>query len=701
MGYGVRDEVEVAAAVLASPLSFVSTRNSPMRKFAFATLLAFAFVVRADGPADNIVERVRPVPPAGVKIPDNVRSELRDDADKLRKEIDSLRSELKGKSNALALLPDVEIFHKAVDWALRYDEILNPTNEVPAARALLKQGLERVEQLRAGTPQWIGATGLVVRGYVSRLDGSVQPYGLVVPATFQPNDPHAWRLDVWFHGRSETLTELNFLRERQRSVGEFAPRNAIVLHTYSRFCNGQKLAGEVDLFEALADVHRNYNIDENRVVVRGFSLGGAACWQIAAHYPTHWAAAAPGAGFSETPEFLKVFQNEKIQPTWFEQKLWHQYNATDYALNFFNLPTVAYSGEIDGQKQAADAMAKAMRTEKLELTHIIGPQTKHAYHPVAKQEINRRIDSIAARGRDPMPKQLRFTTWTLRYNQCAWLMVDGLQKHWEQARVSADIATANTLRVDTENVSAFSVVMAAGLCPFDPQQRVRVLVDGKELAGPRVGSDKSWESSFYKLGANWYVGTPPDQGLAKRRGLQGPIDDAFMSSFIVVRPTGQFANEKVAAWTAAELAHFTNEWRRHFRGDARVKDDTAVTDADLASNNVIVWGDPTSNQLLAKIAPKLPVSWDAKQVKAGRNTFAATNHVPALIYPNPLNPNRYVVLNSGFTIREYDYLNNARQVPKLPDWAVIDINTPPNARWPGKIADAGFFGERWEFTERR
>ena len=43
-----------------------------------------------------------------------------------------------------------------------------------------------------------------------------------------------------------------------------------------------------------------------------------------------------------------------------------------------------------------------------------------------------------------------------------------------------------------------------------------------------------------------------------------------------------------------------------------------------------------------------------------------------LIYPNPLNPKKYVVLNSGFTFREFDYLNNARQIPKLPDWAVVD-----------------------------
>lgn len=61
-----------------------------------------------------------------------------------------------------------------------------------------------------------------------------------------------------------------------------------------------------------------------------------------------------------------------------------------------------------------------------------------------------------------------------------------------------------------------------------------------------------------------------------------------------------------------------------------------------------------------------------------------------------LNPERYVVLNSGFTFREYDYLNNARQAPKLPDWAVVDLGELPSSRRPGRIAAAGFFGESWE-----
>ncbi|HTH46207.1 MAG TPA: prolyl oligopeptidase family serine peptidase, partial [Candidatus Limnocylindria bacterium] len=420
---------------------------------AFALLATFVTAL-ADGPADNQIENVRRIPPAGVAIPDDVRKELTDGVTLLGGEIESLRKELADKPARLALLPDVQIFHKAVDWALRYDEIFR-TNEVAAARLQLKEGLARVASLREGKPHWNDARGLVVRGYVSRIDGSVQPYGLVVPPTWSPDSPQKFRLDFWFHGRGETLSELSFINDRMRSPGEFTPPNAFVLHLYGRYCNGSRFAGETDFWEAFDDVKKHYPIDEDRLVVRGFSLGGASCWHFTTHYASRWAAAAPGAGFSETAEFLHVFQNEKLTPAPWEQQLWRLYDSTTIALNTSMVPLVAYSGGIDGQKQAADAMAKAMAAEGLELTHLIGPNTGHSYEKATKAELSRRIDALAAHGRDPLPKTVRFVTHSLRYNEMAWVTVDALGHHWEPARVEARLSPDdNAIEVTTTNVEA-------------------------------------------------------------------------------------------------------------------------------------------------------------------------------------------------------------------------------------------------------
>jgi hypothetical protein len=240
--------------------------------------------------------------------------------------------------------------------------------------------------------------------------------------------------------------------------------------------------------------------------------------------------------------------------------------------------------------------------------------------------------------------------------------------------------------------------MDSGGCPLDVTRQPTVTIDGQAVTAPSPMSDRSWTAHFVKTGEKWSAGEAGAE-LRKRHGLQGPVDDAFLDSFIFVRPTGTPMAPGVAGWVSAEQAHAIKEWRRQFRGEAQVRDDTQIGDAEIAASNLVLWGDPGSNQVLARIAGKLPVQWTKDSVTLGGKQWPAATHAPILIYPNPLNPKKYVVLNSGFTFREYDYLNNARQVPKIPDYAIVDTSTPPDERYPGKIVAAGFFGEKWELVK--
>jgi pimeloyl-ACP methyl ester carboxylesterase len=659
-----------------------------------AVVLCLTIASQCVARAEDLYQAPR-MPPQGIPVPPKVRAELEKGAAVLGKEIEGLQSSLKSKPALMEFLPDIQIYYNAVHYAL-VDDIFYKTNDFKTARKLLEQGMDRARFLREGKAPWNTATGLVVRGYVSKIDGSVQPYGLVVPASYKAGAEHRHRLDFWFHGRGDKLSELSFINDRQSKPGEFTPEDAFVLHPYGRYCNAYKFAGEVDAFEALENVRRHYPIDENRIVDRGFSMGGAAAWHMAVHHAGLWAAASPGAGFVETAIYQRIFEKNP-QPTWYEQKLWHLYDATDYAGNLFNCPLVAYSGEIDPQKQAADLMAKAMAAEGLDLVHIIGPNTAHKYDPKAKEEVARRVDALATQGRNPMPEKVRFTTWTLRYNQLDWIRVDGLQKHWNRARVNAEIVDGSKIKVTTTNVSALMLSMPAGPCRLEKGKRPMVLLDEQELKGPVVQSDGTWNAQFHKKGTRWeLIPHAEDKKLSKRHGLQGPIDDAFMDSFIMVRPTGKPLNAKVGAWATNELAHALEQWRLQFRGEARVKEDRAITKADMASNNLILWGDPQSNQLLAKMIKQLPIRWDGNGVRLAGKSYSTTEYVPVLIYPNPLNPKRYVVLNTGFTFSEVAHLSNSLQVPKLPDYAVVNINVPIATRIPNGVAEAGFFGEHWE-----
>jgi len=348
-------------------------------------------------------------------------------------------------------------------------------------------------------------------------------------------------------------------------------------------------------------------------------------------------------------------------------------------------------------------MEKALAADGIKLVHIIGAKAGHFYTPQAKAEINRRIDAIVDFGRDPLPRKILFTTWTLRYNQARWLTVNTLGKHWERARVEVEQA-AGGATVKTQNVTGLTLSVPPGYSSLDINLPTTVTIDGQALKGAPVQSDRSWESHFQKKDGKWLAVAEPihaKDGLQKLHGLQGPIDDAFMDRFLLfVRPTGEPLNPVIGSWVQSEMAHALEHWRRQFRGEVMAKDDTQVTADDEASANLILWGDPRSNRYLAKVQDKLPIGWTGEAVRTGDKKYAADHHLPVFICPNPRAQRKYVVLNSGFTFREYDYLNNARQVPKLPDWAILDVKQPATSRTPAGIADAGFFSEQWQYKAR-
>ncbi len=622
------------------------------------------------------------LPPAGIAIEESERAALSAGALALREQIDSLPNRLTNKPALLALLPDVEIFHKAVSWALRYDEFFDQ-KQVAFAKTLLAQGVERAKQLGDGQVPWLQATGLVVRGYRSKLDDSVQPYGLVVPAGWKPGDRVLRRLDVWLAGRNEKRTELAFLSERETSPGPFAAPAAIVLHPYGRFCNANKFAGETDVFEAMDDVQAHYSIDPNRLVVGGFSMGGASTWHLATHHAGFWCLASPGAGFAETALFTKAFAPGNEAPPWWEQKLWAWYDATGYAGNLFHCPTIAYNGDIDGQKQAADVMEQAMAREGLKLERYIGPQTGHSYHPQTRERIAARMDELAAKGREPLPKEIRLTTFTLRYPRMAWVQIEGLAKHWERADVHARLEKPDVVKITTTNVTALRLFL---------DELRTVTIDNRKVSIPKSGGPMV----FLKQSGRWSMGEAG--GLRKRPGLTGPIDDAFMGPFLFVRPTGKPLNEAVGRWTEEELARATNMWRNVFRAELTVKDDVKVTSDDASSKNLVLWGDPKSNRLITTILDQLPIEWSGEKLAFNGQDYDPAKHAAIMIFPNPLNRGRYVVLNSGIDFRNDAYGSNAKQTPKLPDWAIIDVTVPAGPRWPGGIASAGFFDEQWRPT---
>jgi hypothetical protein len=155
-----------------------------------------------------------------------------------------------------------------------------------------------------------------------------------------------------------------------------------------------------------------------------------------------------------------------------------------------------------------------------------------------------------------------------------------------------------------------------------------------------------------------------------------------------VRSTGTPWNPVSREWAAKTLEVFSANFAKWLRGDVRVKDDARVEASDIADYNLILFGDPGSNSVIAKVIGQLPIRWSKADITIGTHRFGASDHVPVIVYPNPLNPRRYVVINSGHTFGDDDFRGtNAWLYPRLGDYSVLTA--------AGDIALSGFFDEQW------
>ena len=603
---------------------------------------------------------------------------------------------LRGKGNDGAggrdALADVEVCHKAATWVLKLGEFYEPKDVARTLKAIEK-GRERARLLADGKSPVADVPGGVVRGYRSKVDGSVQPYAVIVPGGRDLDDRQ--RLDVILHGRDAKISEVRFFDAHD---GKAAPADlpGLVLHVFGRGNNAYRWAGETDVYEAIDAVKRNYRVDDRRIVLRGFSMGGAGAWHLGLHDPSRWSSVEAGAGFTETIDYAKLGDPSEVV-----RKGLRIYDAVDYAINAFNVPIVSYGGENDPQIRASKNIEAALvklevpmkadglvtRADGPDFLRVVGKGMGHAVDKDSATLMRHFHDERAAKGTDPYPKKIRFATFTLKYNRASWMTIERLVEHYQRATIEAQVE-GDVAVVRTSNIAALSVAR---------QVSETIKLDGQDFP-LREAAGGLLPDVYFQQGARGWELLEHDGSLAieenarrdKHPGLQGPIDDAFAGPFLCVRGTGTPANPKVQDWADARLKRFADDWSRSLRGDLPIKNDVDVTDEDIESRHLILFGDPGSNRLIDRVLSGLPITWTPTEIDLG-GRFPSADDAPVLINANPLNRLRYVVINSGHTFGAKEFNGtNALLYPHLGDYALIKIGETD------ELKVNGYFNEHWK-----
>jgi hypothetical protein len=385
-----------------------------------------------------------------------------------------------------------------------------------------------------------------------------------------------------------------------------------------------------------------------------------------------------GAGFVETKVHGKV-DNLPVYAT--------IYDVMNSSLNAVNTPTVGYGGEDDPQRRASVFVREELtregyhfqqegldyKTDDLNAIFLTGPHTQHKWHPDSKKVSDAFVLKAELKGIQPHPA-LRFVTYTERYNKCFWVTVDQLEHDYERAQVDSKPGDHADLDLTTRNVSRLTLHGEKPVKNF--------VIDGQSFA---AGASVTFE----KDGGKWRKASAT-HSLEKSHGLQGPIDDAFMDAFLCVKPAAGAPQSAVSDFAVKQLDRFAREFPQWMRGDVPVTTVPELSKADESSHAIVAFGTPATNPLIAHAMKATPIQWTDQAITVGGRKFDASTHMLSMIYPNPANPKRYLVINSGHTFHEADYKGtNVLLYPRAGDWAVTDIAT-------GKVVAEGVFDRNWK-----
>jgi dienelactone hydrolase len=626
-----------------------------------------------------------------------------DELAQLHAKLDELNTALKALKDAKAdddLIVDAESCGWIVETALRVPnnfgaDTAATANPFSKCISSLDAGLRRAQQIKDGTAAWPQLTGSVKRAYRSVVDGTAQPYELSIPASYDPAKPIA--LYIYLHGMSHYVPDLgwDWTGGSDQPGGRPSANNYISVNLFGRGNNSFRWAGETDVMEAIASVRKRYNIDPNRIVLAGFSMGGAGSWQIGLHNPDMFCGLEIDAGvIGNRLNMDGLTPAQKAAQSTYGIMIPHAVNVVD-------VPLVAYAGQNDAQLKASQDISAQLVREGYHMQTVsplysVGTDIFTAWlatpgqghsHATGQtlQIINDFTKANFARGR-VMPDHIRFVTYTLRYNHDFWITVDALQQQFDQARVDAtrDAAKAN-FTITTQNISR--------LVLDDTAQAKQITIDGDALAvTPAASLVLARNAAGHWQTASADAGT----GLRKQHDLQGPVNDAFFDSFLCVTPTGTPNNAIADERGQQELARFSASFTRDYCGNARTKADTDITADDIANSNLVLFGDPGSNKILAKIADQLPIKWTKDSIIVGDQTYSAADHVPVLIYPNPLNPKRYIVLNTGLIAGG----GGGGGATGYGDFAILQVTKNADGRIADKVAQDGVFDESWKLPSK-
>lgn len=232
--------------------------------------------------------------------------------------------------------------------------------------------------------------------------------------------------------------------------------------------------------------------------------------------------------------------------------------------------------------------------------------------------------------RENNPHRILYSIDSLSNQNAYWIRIDGRIN--ENLTGTIDTCVwGQTVLVKTKNVDAYTLKLAHA--PLDVNRPIEIIENGQSIAFVK-------DNIFTKKSEKYQNVTS-----VKNNILNGPVWDVFTDPYVIVW------GSKLPAEMKRVVESLSN--------GAPSFSDSNFPDELIDSHNIVLIGTSESNSWLEKISGQLPVKMESDQIIANSKKYDNSDMGCILVYPNPMNSNKYVAIFSGTSKKAINQLPNA------------------------------------------
>jgi predicted esterase len=562
-----------------------------------------------------------------------------------------------------------------------------PASATPAQLATVYDQFMEVAELenaQQGGPGGVHGHGMVRLAYIDDIDGSPQWCRAYLPTHYTPEKK--WPMVVVLHGYNPP----NPPYVKWWSVADRHDRFAddygvIVLQPMGRYNTTYLGLGDRDILRVIELAKQRFAVDDDRVYLMGYSMGGAGTWNVGTRHPDLFAALAPYYGGWD----YRVFLPEQMLSGMgrLDRMRWERDSSFASAEQLLNLPIWVTHGDADLTVDVAQSRygVRLLQRWGYDVRYREVPGGGHA----ELGGYDELFPWMLSHTRQTNPTHVRLRSADLTYAGAYWLRVSQQDNPFAFITAEASAVGPNDLQVDTAN--ALEIVLTPGAALADPAKPLHVTWNGEEYTA-------SLQEGRAVLRATGYV----PRGRVKTAAIEGPLSDLETTPFAIVQGTisPDLLMRRLCELQAQNAVRAWETWQH---ATPRFFKDTEANDADLSRYSLVLLGGPEDNAVTKRLQGQLPLQVTSAAITIDGRAFPVTDGWVRMIYPHPLNPDRYVTVLAA-TSPAGMYLAGA--MPDLGpamDFVIGDSRRPDAGQGRSEekvLPAAGQFGRNWELDPR-